>query len=72
MGQIIKALFEKYKRMNWTNEYAENGIINFADFKHILKLAAAGHPKKCPRCGSLAVIMFTADLDLCRECNHQF
>jgi hypothetical protein len=33
----FRALFEKYKRMNWSHEYAENGIINFADFLKIIK-----------------------------------
>lgn len=27
---------------------------------------------KCPKCGSDDIITFTADLDMCNKCGHQF
>lgn len=49
-----------------------------ADAKAISRLKSRGYQvikaklRRCPKCGSAAIIMFTADEDLCTDCNYSF
>lgn len=67
--KIIRKEIEKYSILKPTSMAKD---IMKALKQANLIFAKADVIKSCPKCGSTDIIMFTADLDLCRKCDAQF
>ncbi len=74
--KIIDPGYTAYTK--WCCEQAKEDEELKVDAKAISRLKSRGYQvvkskvRRCPNCGSAALIMFTADEDLCTDCKNTF